>query len=405
MSDAGADARARRAALCSLEAVRDRCARLLARARAGELAHFELVEAGFSKALGEISHAAMELSRSEATSFGRLRHFDAGGVPRSAALAERLAGRGAIERARSYVDLLVPSVLLDAGAGPSWSYVDVDGVELRRSEGLAVASLRMFEAGSFGGAPSAPRCDAEGLERLGEEALARALQVRPGHELVGLEGRARTLKRLAAILRAHPALFGPGARAGALVDAAREAARGGALEASRLFVWLAQALAPLWPEGAQLGGEPLGDVWRHQALGEGDEGLVPLHKLVQWLLRSLVEPLAMAGVELVGLDRLTPLADYRNAGLLLDVGALRLCDASEASATHAVSSELVVEWRALSVAILAELYARLGSGVGDPGQRSGLFDTASWLAGRTIASRLREGAPPPILVESDGTVF
>lgn len=131
--------------LCSLEAVRERCAAMLALARAGGLSHFALDEARRPAVLEAITKASLELSRLPASIFGRLRHFDAGGVARTSGLAERLRAFDRLERARSYVDLVLPSVLLDAGAGSVWSYVDVDGTKHTRSEGLAIASLRLFE--------------------------------------------------------------------------------------------------------------------------------------------------------------------------------------------------------------------------------------------------------------------
>jgi hypothetical protein len=73
---------------------------------------------------------------------------------------------------------------------------------------------------------------------------------------------------------------------------------------------------------------PLGDCWRHPAVrGEGlSDGWVPFHKLSQWLTYSLLEPFAWAGVKVRGLDKLTGLPEYRNGGLLLDTGVLRLRD-------------------------------------------------------------------------------
>lgn len=44
------------------------------------------------------------------------------------------------------IDLFLVSVLLDAGAGTQWGYTSKDnGKVYRRSEGLAVASLDMFQ--------------------------------------------------------------------------------------------------------------------------------------------------------------------------------------------------------------------------------------------------------------------
>lgn len=53
------------------------------------------------------------------------------------------------EQCRRLLDLFVVSVLLDAGAGTKWQYKAQNGKTYRRSEGLAVASLEMFQAGLF----------------------------------------------------------------------------------------------------------------------------------------------------------------------------------------------------------------------------------------------------------------
>ena len=57
-------------------------------------------------------------------------------------------------KARAEFDLAITSVLLDAGAGPSWKYLDPATEQVAtRSEGLGVGSLRMFEAGAFSSDP------------------------------------------------------------------------------------------------------------------------------------------------------------------------------------------------------------------------------------------------------------
>ena len=50
-------------------------------------------------------------------------------------------------------------------------------------------------------------------------------------------------------------------------------------------------------------------------------GLVPLHKLSQWLTYSLFEP-RMGWQARSELDGMTGLAEYRNGGLVLDTGLL-----------------------------------------------------------------------------------
>jgi hypothetical protein len=82
---------------------------------------------------------------------GRWQHFNAGGVSRLEPLIDEWEGRGVdkIEIARRVVDVVVVSVLLDAGAGDHWKFTE-NGVAIGRSEGLAIASLSAFNAGVFG---------------------------------------------------------------------------------------------------------------------------------------------------------------------------------------------------------------------------------------------------------------
>ena len=66
----------------------------------------------------------------------RWRHFEAGGVDRKAEMDALLAGRSVVDIARAHFDLTVISVLLDAGAGPRWTYTEAaTGQKLQRSEG------------------------------------------------------------------------------------------------------------------------------------------------------------------------------------------------------------------------------------------------------------------------------
>ena len=62
---------------------------------------------------------------------------------------------------------------------------------------------------------------------------------------------------------------------------------------------LLQQLGPIWPSRLTLGGIALGDCWRHPAMTTADatSGLVPLHKLSQWLAYSLIEPLQTSGID------------------------------------------------------------------------------------------------------------
>ena len=129
----------------------------------------------------------------------RWRHFAAGGIDRWGALAVRLRGYDRDEIVRLRIDLCTVSVLLDAGAGASWTYREPGtGQVLTRSEGLAVASLHAFCSGLFSADPRQPfRADADGLSRLTDAALAEAFQVSPDNSLAGVAGRAALLRALA----------------------------------------------------------------------------------------------------------------------------------------------------------------------------------------------------------------
>ncbi|MGM3000385.1 DUF1688 family protein, partial [Bacillus cereus group sp. BC312] len=88
------------------------------------------------------------------------------------------------------------------------------------------------------------------------------------------------------------------------------------------------------------------------------------HKLSQWLTYSLIEPLQWAGISVLDVDDLTGLPEYRNGGLLLDLGVLALKDDAEAARAHEPGSTLVVEWRALTVALLDEIGALIRQRLG-----------------------------------------
>ena len=199
-------------------------------------------------------------------------------------------------------------------------------------------------------------------------------------------------------------------RPGGIVDALVARAEGGQLPAAEILALVLDALGPIWPSRLVLAEVPLGDTWRHPAIATDDitTGLVPLHKLSQWLSYSLLEPLGWAGVEVVELDGLTGLAEYRNGGLFLDTGVIRLTDPADAERVHAVGSSIVVGWRALTVALIDRLAPLVRTRLGldaDSLPLAAVLEGGTWAAGRRIARTLRRDGGPPLKIESDGTVF
>lgn len=62
----------------------------------------------------------------------------------------KMSGQSAKEEAKRLVDLFFVSVLLDAGAGDRWRFVEPGSEAIfTRSEGIAIASLHMYLNGSF----------------------------------------------------------------------------------------------------------------------------------------------------------------------------------------------------------------------------------------------------------------
>lgn len=402
--------------LRSAAAVRERANTMLALAERNALAHFKLHPQRIDAAADYVIETIRERYPSLEIPFhSRWRHFDAGGTDRWAVLAESLDGRVSVaERARIRFDLAVVSVLLDAGAGDRWCYTDPDtGRRYSRSEGLAVASFEAFRQGLFSADKDAPlRADAHALAGLTRDMLSRAFQVDSDNPLVGLGERAQLLRRLAVALQIRPQMFGEGApRVGCLFDYLASRARDGRLPAPAILDALLAGLDGIWSGRPRLDGIELGDVWRHPAIEAPDatNGWVPFHKLTQWLAYSLVEPLEEAGVVVTELDALTGLPEYRNGGLLIDLGVLEVRDPAALQTPQEVDSTFVVEWRALTVALLDRLAERIRARLGlDAAQMPlmKILEGGTWQAGRRVARERRgEAAPPPVRVVSDGTVF
>jgi hypothetical protein len=386
-------------ALLSAAAVRERAHEMLELALEGKVEGWTVDLAGLDAAAELTAQVTREAYPDLAIPFhARWRHFVAG--------EPRLPQGAPAERARAAFDLVILSVLLDAGTGPGWSYSDpVGGGTFTRSEGLAVASQRLVESGALGTSGAA-------LAAFNGETLGAGFQVTGSNPLAGLDGRTALLRRLGAQVLARPDLFATGSepRPGGLYDVLAARADGGRLPAPAILELLLEALGPIWADRLVLGGIPLGDCWRHPAICRDDEsdGLVPLHKLSQWLAYSLIEPLEAAGIEVVDVDGLTGLAEYRNGGLFVDLGVLKPDDPDAGSRPHDVSDPLIVAWRSMTVALLDRMAPlvreRLGVSAGEfPLAR--MLEGGSWAAGRRIAAELRPGGGPPFTIISDGTVF
>lgn len=340
----------------------------------------------------------------------RWRHFLRPHYNRVDKLNSLLKDLPAKDRLVTMIDLVLVSVLLDAGAGPEWKYKDpYTGESVGRSEGLGIASFDMFVGGLFSSDESKPlQAHADKLEKLIVKDLQNGFQISSANPMVGLEGRLTVLKNLGKHLKslvqnhAQP-------RPGHLFEFMEPHVHGGTLQASQILTVLLETLSPIWPSRLEIHGKALGDVWHHTGLGKqiSPSSLVPFHKLTQWLCFSLLDPIEQSGIRVVGIDSLTALAEYRNGGLFLDAKVLVPKDQTFWQTTHKVDSHAIIEWRSLTVALIDHLapLIRKELGVGDEFSVPKILEGGTWWAGRKIAYEHRPNGEPPLLIERDGTVF
>lgn len=328
-------------------------------------------------------------------------HFRPGNVDRSLWLKAKIKDLDPMEQARVKWDLVIPSVLLDAGAGPGWKFFEKEtSREYSRSEGLGVASFHLFMSGAFSKDGKSLQSTAEGLKKVTPGLIEEFFQVTPNNPLVGIEGRTSLLKNLGCALE-NKKFFKDG-RPGNLIDYLVEQ-HGNTIPATALLRAVLDGLGPIWPGRESLDGVNLGDAWKHSRYG-----LIAFHKLSQWMTYSLVEPLLEAGIQVTGVEGLTGLPEYRNGGLLLDSGMLTFKNQKDSETTWGPESDLIIEWRALTVFLLdvigGEIQKRLGkSPIDFPLAK--VLEGGTWWAGRKMAAMYRAGGVPPLNIKSDGTVF
>jgi Protein of unknown function (DUF1688) len=397
-------------------AIRQRCDRIFQLACDDRLHHFGCDFTKLDKTADYVIGVMREnYPNLEIPFHSRWRHFEVGDSSRLAEFEGVLAGFTSIEKAKTKFDLAMISVLLDAGAGADWQYREAEtGQVFCRSEGLAVASFRMFCQGAFSSSLEQPlQADSKGLKEITIQKLAQGFQVTSKNPLVGLEGRVQLLQRLGQILTENQIFFGgENLRPGNLVDylLQNKISTISHLPASLVLTAVLEGLGEIWPGRLAIAGVNLGDVWIHPQLeGEREsDRYVPFHKLSQWLTYSLLEPLQELGLEITGLDEMTGLPEYRNGGLCLDMGLLEAKNPEIFQQRHLPGSEVVVEWRALTVILLENIAAAIRRKLNLSESELPLvkiLQGGTWAAGRRIATQLRAGGSPPIQIESDGTVF
>jgi hypothetical protein len=122
------------------------------------------------------------------------------------------------------------------------------------------------------------------------------------------------------------------------------------------------------------------------------------------LTYTLIEAFEISGLQIQSKSHLTPLAEYRNGGLLIDLGLLNVRKNVDIHKSYQPSHPLIVEWRAATITLLMELYQKYTQK--DKQLSFAQFlQGGTWSLGRKLAYQLRVNGNPPLLLDSLGNVF
>jgi len=393
--------------------IRSQSRRILDLAKADQLRHFHLdPEKMTSTASYVIEVITNQYPDLQVPYHSRWRHFEAQQIDRIQLLKQRLTSKSPTEIGKILFELVIISVFLDAGAGSNWRYKEAaTAQEFNRSEGLALASLDLYQQGAFSAFADDPfRVDAKALIAFNYKNLQQGFQITPDNPLEGTQGRISLLNQLGLALQSNTHYFGNEGRLGDFYSHILSLETNNCIDTPAIFKAVLNAFNPIWPTRLSIDGYSLGDVWTHQSLKTTEAGseYIPFHKLSQWLTYSLLEPLEQTGIKITGIDALTGLPEYRNGGLLIDTGLLSVKDSAALVTAQNPGSELVVEWRALTVALLDDLAELIRQKLHCDSTTlplAKILQGGTWEAGRRIAREKRAQGLPPLQIISDGTVF
>ncbi|KAI9311645.1 hypothetical protein BX666DRAFT_2021221 [Dichotomocladium elegans] len=440
--------------LLSLRAVRERCFRVQEAGVRNRLKHFDV---DTSKLQNVVQFVVALIKRDydnphDMPVHGVWRHFDAG-RPRIQHLLNSWASLGfdATEQTRRVLDLFVVACLLDTDGDHVWTFREkATGRQYKRSEAGAVAVLELFTSGAFSSDVNQPhRVDSEGLKNLSLETLQKGFQLNEcATAFFRLEDRLEVLRNLGRVLEKHADYFqktGPVPRPGNLMDYLNE--HPSTIKTKKGALILLETLWPVVMSMGELfvaerangkGGIPgLGDVYACGALQttsttnlQSTDIYVPFHRLSQWLVYSLIEPMErLLGVTIEGTELLTPLPDFRNGGLLMDTDFIKLKPAEEergienyhrnsllpgqpkieVAPLFEMDDPVVVEWRALTTAYLDIVAERVRDALRLNRNKlslTRLMDGATWSAGCELATISRPNTQePPIVIKASPFVM
>jgi hypothetical protein len=274
----------------------------------------------------------------------------------------------------------------------------------------------MFKAGLFSSDPNQPfQVDSAALKRLTIDSVGKGLQISSENPVDGLAGRTGLLVRLGESLL-NKDVFGSDMRPGNLLDYLLKhpsTHRGDFAVVPLPTLWdtLMTSLTAIWPATrTQINGQALGDAWPCESMpsvsSQPWQSIVPFHKLTQWLTYSLMVPMQkLAHIHFAGVELMTGLPEYRNGGLLVDTGLLKLKEADrkrgeeqyranaarqgqpnfEVVPLFTADDDVIVEWRAVTVGFLDDLLLEVNKLLGLTGDDrlnlAQMLEAGSWKVG------------------------
>ncbi|KAI9299440.1 hypothetical protein BJ944DRAFT_172382, partial [Cunninghamella echinulata] len=280
---------------------------------------------------------------------------------------------------------------------------------------------------------------ADALNLISIEALYDGFQLDAHNKLLGIEERLDLVKHLSNVLKSQSSYFGLDTipRPGNLIDyllshsTTIKTKKGPLIHLETLWPVILE-MGEFWASQDDKGGsQGLGDVWPCSVLNgqsspstNSTEHYVPFHKLTQWMIYSLIEPMEkLLGATIEGKDMLTPLPDYCHGGLLMDTGLISLKPKElergvenykknamlpgqskvEVSPMFELNDPVVIEWRALTIGFLEIIADRVREALNmnrSTLSLSKLMESGTWSAGRELAEISRPNThQPPIIIK------
>lgn len=271
----------------------------------------------------------------------------------------------------------------------------------------------------------------EALTNIDTATMVQHFQISEANMMAGFNNRVALLNRLGVSLLDRPDIFGAHGRPGCLVDYLMDQSRDpGTLDYAKLWLILQKSLLPIWPKNrTHIQDQCVGDAWPLQVLerrATPEESqlpgfnIQPFHKLTQWLGYSLMTAFSQyLNITWINSELGTGLAEYRHGGIFIDIPVLQLKphlleqgqrNSGQSMPEFDVMSDVIVEWRAMSIALLDELYERIKerfSSGKKPLSMSQMLEAGTFKAGRELAAKYRPTtkSSPILIAGADGTLF